>query len=129
MAEHEQPQAPEPRQALDERVLTLEDLTPDQRLRVAAALLSTDGTNNNANCGISAGAERQSRRPVGGGVARKSDPELCCFPPDASALSGRAGPPRAVTASRGFGGAPSSARLSLTPPAAVTDTTRPGFPA
>jgi len=61
-------------------------------------LVSTDGTNHNANCGLSAGAGQRPRRPVSGGAARRSDPEPCCFSQAASALSSRAGPPGAVTA-------------------------------
>ena len=74
-------------------------------------LVWTDGTNHNANCGMSAGAGQRPRRPVGGGAARRSDPEPCCFSKAASALSSRTGPPGAVTAPGGFGGAPGPAAL------------------
>jgi hypothetical protein len=79
--------------------------------KLLTRLVSTDGTNHNANCGLSGGAGQPPRRPVGGGAARRSDPEPCCFSQAASALSSRAGPPVAVTAPGGFGGAPGPAAL------------------
>jgi hypothetical protein len=71
----------------------------ENQQEILTRLVSTDDVNRNANCEISAGAEQQSRCPVGGGVARKSDPELRCLPQAACALSGRAGPPGCVAAS------------------------------